>query len=84
MTHTLNNSMAGFIPECNISFNGGDLSSDTGAILPLDSINSNLLLQPYADLPFFGRKRILPSEKFQLLFDEPADFQVSPWLLVSG
>ena len=23
MTHTLNNSMAGFIPECNISFNGG-------------------------------------------------------------
>ena len=48
MTHTLNNSMAGFIPECNISFNGGDLSSDTGAILPLDSINSNLLLQPYA------------------------------------
>ncbi len=52
MTHTLNNSMAGFIPECNISFNGGDLSSDTGAILPLDFINSNLLLQPYADLPF--------------------------------
>ena len=33
MTHPLNNSMAGFIPECNISFNGGDLSSDTGAIL---------------------------------------------------
>ncbi len=26
MTHTLNNSMAGFIPECNISFNGGNLS----------------------------------------------------------
>ena len=42
MTHTLNNSMAVFIPECNISFNGGDLSSDTGAILPLDFINSNL------------------------------------------
>ena len=32
MTHTLNNSMAGFVLECNISFNGGNLSSDTGAI----------------------------------------------------
>ena len=52
MTHTLNNSMAGFVPECNISFNGGNLSSDTGAILPLDFITSNSLLQPFADLPF--------------------------------
>ena len=57
MTHTLNNSMAGFIPECNISFNGGDLSSDTGAILPLDFINSNSLLQPYADLPFSDERQ---------------------------
>ena len=57
MTHTLNNSMAGFVPECNISFNGGDLSSDTGAILPLDFINSNSLLQPYADLPFSDERQ---------------------------
>ena len=57
MTHTLNNSMAGFVPECNISFNGGDLSSDTGAILPLDFINSNSLLQPYADLPFLDERQ---------------------------
>ena len=49
--------MAGFIPECNISFNGGDLSSDTGAILPLDFINSNSLLQPYADLPFSDERQ---------------------------
>ncbi len=57
MTHTLNNSMAGFIPECNISFNGGNLSSDTGAILPLDFITSNSLLQPFADLPFSDERQ---------------------------
>ena len=42
MTNTLIDSMTGFIPESNISFNGGNLSSDTGAILPLDFIHSNL------------------------------------------
>ena len=52
MTNTLINSMTGFIPESNISFNGGNLSSDTGAILPLDFIHSNSLLNPYSSLPF--------------------------------
>ena len=52
MTDTMINSMAGFIPECNISFNGGNLSSDSGAILPLDFILSNSLLEPYSSLPF--------------------------------
>lgn len=52
MTDTMINSMGGFIPECNISFNGGNLSSDSGAILPLDFILSNSLLEPYSSLPF--------------------------------
>lgn len=52
MTNTLIDSMTGFIPESNISFNGGNLSSDTGAILPLDFIHSNSLLNPYSSLPF--------------------------------
>ena len=52
MTNTLINSMTGFIPESNISFNGGILSSDTGAFLPLDFIHSNSLLNPYSSLPF--------------------------------
>ncbi len=44
--------MVGFIPECYISFNGGNLSSDSGAILPLDFILSNSILEPYSSLPF--------------------------------
>ncbi len=52
MTDAMINCMAGFIPECNISFNGGNLSSDSGAILPLDFILSNSLLHPCSSLPF--------------------------------
>ncbi len=41
MTNTLDLSMADIIPEPNVSFNGGDLSSDTGAMLLLDFLSSN-------------------------------------------
>lgn len=62
MTNTLNSSMAGFIPECNISVNGGNLSSDTGAILPLDFVLSNSLLEPYSGLPFSDGRRSCRSQ----------------------
>lgn len=48
--------MTGFISECNISFNGGNLSSDTGALLPFDFIHSNSLLDPYSSLPFSDQR----------------------------
>lgn len=61
--------MADFIPKRNISFNGGNLSSDTGAILPLDFIFNNELFSPYKDLPFDdARSYIKPSNSnFNLL-----------------
>lgn len=49
-------SISSFIPECNISFSGGDLSSDTGAILPLDFITSSQLLDPYENLPYLDSR----------------------------
>lgn len=49
---TTQNIMADFVSQRNISFNGGDLSSDTGSILPLDFIFKNKLLDPYQDLTF--------------------------------
>ena len=48
-THT---SMTNFIPECNITFKGGDLSSDTGSLLTLDFIFKNDLFAPFRNLPF--------------------------------
>lgn len=46
------NSMDFSIPESNISFTGRRLSSDSGAILPLEFIRNNNLLDPLAQLPF--------------------------------
>lgn len=54
---TTHNIMADFIPEHNITFNGGDLSSDTGAVLALDFIFKNDLFAPYRDLPFVDERR---------------------------
>ena len=57
MTNTLSNSMTGIIPERNISFNGGDLSSDTGAMLLLDFLFFNKLLMDYSDLPYSDERK---------------------------
>ena len=51
MTNTIY-SMTSFIPECNISFNGGDITSDSGAMISLDFIQTNHLLDPYQNLAY--------------------------------
>ena len=49
---TTNNSMLDSLSNINISFNGGDLSSDTGGILLLSFISTNRLLDQFAGLPY--------------------------------
>lgn len=49
---TTSNSMLASISNINISFDGGDLTSDTGALLPLNFIASNNLLDPFTGLPY--------------------------------
>ena len=44
--------MTFLVSESKISFDGGDLSSDTGAMLLLDFIEANSLFIPYSNLPY--------------------------------
>lgn len=44
------------ISERNISFSGRNLSSDTGAMLPLDFIQCNHLLDPYKTLSYSDKR----------------------------
>ncbi len=57
MTNTLNNSMTFLVSESKISFDGGDLSSDTGAMPLLDFIEANSLLMPYSNLPYSDERK---------------------------
>ena len=66
MTDTMINSMTGFIPECSISFNGGNLSSDSGQFSRLISYSPILFCSLIP--AFLFRMAGAPAERETLTF----------------